>query len=102
MSVPLYWRMQKEKYGKIGENISGIKGKILSHTTIRASPEGFESPYIVGIVQLDNGEKLVGEICADIESNTQSLIDQTVNIVFRKVQIQPNGLRVYGYKFLLE
>ncbi|MFH0837307.1 MAG: OB-fold domain-containing protein [Candidatus Aenigmatarchaeota archaeon] len=82
--------------------MSGIKGKILSHTTIRASPEGFEAPYIVGIVQLDNGEKLVGEICIDMDSTTSSLINQTVNIVFRKIQIQPNGLRVYGYKFLMK
>ena len=101
----MYWRMQKEKYGLIGSNISGIGGKIISHTTIRASPEGFEAPYIVGIVLMENGEKLVGEICIDgnvQEFGTQSLIDRPVNVVFRKIQKHPNGLRVYGYKFLLE
>ncbi|MBI5331948.1 MAG: OB-fold domain-containing protein [Candidatus Aenigmarchaeota archaeon] len=103
MTVPLYWRMQKEKYGLVGSNITGLKGRIISYTIIRAAPEGFEAPYVVGVVLVENGEKLVGEICANLpDVESVSLIDRSVSVVFRRIQTHSNGLRVYGYKFLLE
>ena len=41
--------------------ISG-KGEIRTFTVIRGPPEGFEGPYIVGMVELDEGPWVMGNI----------------------------------------
>ena len=104
MSVPLYWRMQKDKYDKIKEHISEGKGNIISYTIIYAAPDGFESPYIISIVEMKNGGKLAGELTGiDIQNISGiNLIGKEVKIIFRKLKKERNGLCVYGYKFLLE
>jgi len=70
MVAPLYWRYQKEKYGIIKDFIKGGFGKILSYSIIRVAPDGYESPYIIGIVDLE-GSKIVGEICGGDIQNLQ-------------------------------
>jgi uncharacterized OB-fold protein len=44
-------------------------GKIVSFTVIRYPPTGFEeeAPYVVGIVALENGPRVIGRIKGDLE-----------------------------------
>lgn len=132
LSVPIFWRMNKEKYKMIGkkclecgfvifpnrkncQNCESIKledfglsgkGKIFSHTIIRVAPDGFEAPYLTGIIKLEEGPMVVGEITGididDFDNQNIDLIDKNVSTTFRKITTNINGLRVYGLKFLLE
>ncbi len=131
LSVPVFWRMNKEKYRMIGKKcldcgliifpnrkncptcdsqkleefgLSG-KGKIYSDTIIRVAPDGFEAPYITALIKLEEGPMIVGEVTGldpeDLDPS-QGLIDKEVSTTFRKIMLNENGLRVYGLKFLLE
>ena len=79
------------------------KGKILSFTIIRVPPHQFvdQAPYAVGIVELDDGVKITGQIVdCDFEDMKIGL---RVRIEFRKVfQDGESGILCYGYKFLPE
>ena len=125
-SVPLFWRLQKSKYlmigtkcsvcnnvffppknfcpncrrkGKIEElKFSGL-GKIISHTVIRAAPNGFEkyAPYAVAIVELDEGTRITGQITSEIDKVATG---KRVRSIFRKLSEDGNkGLIHYGFKF---
>ena len=131
LSVPVYWRMNKEKYRLVGgkctncgyiefpmelscrqcnsKSIKNIclsgKGTIYTYTVIRAPPDGFEAPYIMGIIRLEEGITVSGEIIGlDVFSNEigNDLIGKHVYGVFRLNKTNKNGLRVYSLKFLLE
>ncbi len=74
-------------------------GKILTYTIIRVGPANFsqETPYAVGIVELNDGVRLTMQI-ADIDVNKVE-IGQKVRIIFRKIQDEgKSGLHCYGYK----
>ncbi|MGB7295425.1 MAG: Zn-ribbon domain-containing OB-fold protein [Candidatus Aminicenantales bacterium] len=76
-------------------------GKIVTFTIIRVPPQPFsdQAPYAVGIVDLDDGVRLTGQIvdCAFEELK----IGQRVKIEFRKVYEEgAAGVIYYGYKFV--
>jgi uncharacterized OB-fold protein len=78
-------------------------GKVLTYTIIRVPPHPFsdQAPYAVGIVELDDGARLTGQIvdCAFEELK----IGQRVKIEFRKIyQEGEAGVIYYGYKFVPE
>lgn len=78
-------------------------GKILTYTIIRVAPHQFvdQAPYAVGIVELDDGVKLTGQIvdCAFEELS----IGKRVKIEFRKLMEEGEaGILCYGYKFVPE
>ncbi len=128
-SIPLYWRLQKSKYRIVGskcltcgtiyyppktlcpkcrskgelENIqlSG-KGKIISYTVIRTPPEGFEkySPYVVALIQLDEGPKITGQI---VDNPEKVEIGKKVTPVFRKIyEDGEDGIIHYGVKWKID
>ncbi len=77
-------------------------GTVVTFTIIHVGPDRFveETPYAVGIVELDNGVRVTGQIvdCAleDIR------IGSRARFVFRKIQEEgESGLICYGYKFRL-
>lgn len=76
-------------------------GKILTYTIIRVPPQPFidQAPYAVGIVELDDGVRLTGQI---VDCDFEELkIGQRVKIEFRKVyQDGESGVIYYGYKFV--
>jgi hypothetical protein len=79
------------------------KGKILTYTIIRVPPQPFvdQAPYAVGIVELDDGVKLTGQI-VDFDFE-QLKIGRRVKIEFRKIfQDGEAGVIYYGYKFVPE
>jgi len=79
------------------------KGKILTYTIIRVPPHQFvdQAPFAVGIVELDDGVKLTGQI---VDCDFEDLkIGQRVKIEFRKIYDEGEaGILCYGYKFVPE
>ncbi|MGQ9672762.1 MAG: Zn-ribbon domain-containing OB-fold protein [Candidatus Aminicenantales bacterium] len=76
-------------------------GKILTYTIIRVPPQPFidQAPYAVGIAELANGVRLMGQIvdCAFEELK----MGLPVRIEFRKIyQEGESGVIYYGYKFV--
>jgi len=128
-SIPLTWRRIPERYrlvgvecetcgkryfpmrsicpkcrrrGKLKEIQFSGKGKIFSHTTIYSAPTGFEDqvPYVVAIVELDEGVKVLGQIddCNPEEVKIGSKVEKTFRIIQKE---DPEGLIHYGFKFKL-
>ncbi len=68
-----------------GEDLDVIelsgKGEIRTFTVIRVAAEGFHAPYIVGIVELDEGPWLMGNIIGvDCDQATMDLIGRSVKL----------------------
>lgn len=79
------------------------KGKVISYTIIRVPPQQFadQAPYAVGIVELEDGIKLTGQI-VDCDFNDLKT-GMKVKIEFRKIfQDGESGILCYGYKFIPE
>ena len=79
------------------------RGKVVTYTIIRVPPHQFvdQAPYAVGIVELDDGVKLTGQI---VDCDFEDLkIGQRVKIEFRKIFDEGEaGILCYGYKFVPE
>ena len=76
-------------------------GVVETFTVIHVAPSGFgdEVPYVVGIVQLDDGVNLTAQI-VDCEPKELSIGDK-VRLEFRRVQQDgESGILCYGYKFV--
>ena len=77
------------------------KGKVLTYTIIRVPPRQFvdQAPYAVGIVELDDGVKITGQI---VDCNFEDIkIGLNVKIEFRKIfDVGESGILCYGYKFV--
>jgi uncharacterized OB-fold protein len=75
------------------------EGKLVSFTVVRVASEKFskETPYAVGIVELNDGVRLTAQI-ADVEID-ELQVGQKVRLVFRKIQEDgKSGILCYGYK----
>lgn len=124
---PKYWREIKYRYRLVGSKCPNCgkiyfphrpvcvvcnhkaledyklpeKGRILSFTVIRRNfPEGYEKqvPYIIGIVELTRGVKVLSQI-VDCEPKNVS-IGMPVELTFRRVREDgAEGIIEYGYKF---
>ncbi|MBL8133093.1 MAG: OB-fold domain-containing protein [Anaerolineae bacterium] len=74
-------------------------GEIVSFTTVREAPEGYEdqAPYVLALVRLDEGQMITAQI-TDLED--LPAIGDRVEMVTRKLTTEgPRGMIVYGYKF---
>jgi uncharacterized OB-fold protein len=127
MNVPKHWREIPERYRmeagkckKCGEiffparlicpacghkefdviNLSG-KGKLITYTIIRTAAEGFKdfTPYAVGIVELKEGIKVMGQIT---DCNPENLkIGDKLAAKFRRMNEEgKTGMIMYSYKFV--
>jgi uncharacterized OB-fold protein len=78
-------------------------GKVITYTVIRVPPRPFadQAPYAVGIIELDDRVRLMGQI---VDCNFEDLkIGMIVKIEFRMVyQEGEAGVIYYGYKFVPE
>ena len=84
------------------ENIKlAESGKVVTFTIIRVPPHQFvdQAPYAVGIVELDDGVKIAGQI---VDCDFEDLkIGLNVKIEFRKLfDVGESGILCYGYKFI--
>jgi uncharacterized OB-fold protein len=75
------------------------EGRLLAHTVIRVGPSQFadQTPYAVGIVELDDGGRITTQI---VDCDFAKLAEgMRVRIEFRRIQKQGNaGILCYGYK----
>jgi uncharacterized OB-fold protein len=79
------------------------RGGLLTYTIIRVPPSQFkdQAPYAVGIVELDDGVKLTGQVvdCPFEELKT----GMRLKLEFRKMfDVGQSGIICYGYKFVPE
>jgi uncharacterized protein len=75
------------------------EGKLLTYTIIRVAAEKFsqETPFAVGIVELNDGVRVTCQIADAEEGDIQ--IGQRIKLVFRKIQEDGKaGILCYGYK----
>ncbi len=76
-------------------------GTIVTYTELRETMAGFEGqePMILGIVRLDNGVRVLGQI---VDCTAESLsIGSRVRAVFRKIRDPGSSSQIfYGYKFV--
>jgi len=83
----------------VSASFSG-EGRIYSYTVVHSPPSGFEleAPYILAIVELDEGPRLTSQI-VDTKPEEVS-IGKRVRMVFRRIQESGSeGLIHYGFKF---
>lgn len=77
------------------------KGELATYTVIRVAPMGFTdlAPYAVGIVKLDEGIQVMGQIT---DCNPEELkIGDRVATQFRRINEEgTTGMIMYGYKFV--
>lgn len=129
MAVPRFWRKFKNLYNLIGtrcekcgrnyyppRNIcptcktSGIivplkfkgTGEIVTYTIMHSAAKGFEKqvPYVLAIVELDEGPKLTTQIVCDHSEMYNIHIGMKVKSVFRKLgEESERGMIYYGTKF---
>ena len=88
--------------GKIVMKQFSGKGKIYSFTEVTAGPAGFELevPYLLAIVELDEGPRLTAQVVGVGEKDVK--IGDRLEMIFRKImEDSPEGLIHYGYKFRL-
>jgi uncharacterized OB-fold protein len=75
------------------------RGKVVTHTTIWIPPAPFEDqkPYVVAIVELENGVRLT---CMVAEAPPDKVgIGTEVELIFRRLQKESEwGVLQYGYK----
>jgi len=125
MSVSKYWREMPQRYrleagkckscGKIYfparlvckacgarefEKVTlSREGQLLSHTVIHIAPAQFtdQVPYVVGVVELKEGVRLLAQIADCDEQKLKK--GMPIRIEFRKVSEDGNaGIIHYGYK----
>lgn len=77
------------------------KGKLFTHTIIRTAPEGFGdlAPYAVGIIELDDGTKVLAQI-TDCNPEELKTGDKLIAKFRRMNEDGKTGMIMYAYKFV--
>lgn len=126
-TVPRFWRRIPNRYNLIGTKCNSCdsiffpprsvcpkcrrvgdlephelegKGEIVSFTHVRVPQEGFEdeSPYTLGIIELEEGPRVVGQIRTSKDHEIE--IGEKVEATFRHIgEDGERGIIHYGYKF---
>lgn len=89
--------------GKLDDIKFSGKGKIHSYSIIHTPTEEFKviSPYVVAIIELEEGAKITSQIVDNNDEDVQ--IGDEVELVFRKIKEEGDeGVISYGYKFKLK
>lgn len=77
------------------------KGKLATFTIIRIAPAGYgdQAPYAVGIVELEEGVRMMGQI-TDCNPETLKIGDNLITKFRRITEENKSGMIMYGYKFV--
>ena len=125
-SVSLNWRLKRQKYNLIGTKCATCddkffpsrsfcpscrrkgrledfqfsgRGEIVSHTTIRTAPHGFEkyTPYSIALIKLEEGPMVTGQL---VKNGGEIDMGKKVRPVFRKMHEDgSSGVIHYGIKW---
>jgi len=85
---PVIHRAQKTLRAKMQ------KGKVISFTTIMHPPSGFSGPMTIGLVELDDGTRTLGQL-----TSSDVCIGQQVTSRLRLMRKNEQGLRTYDVCF---
>jgi hypothetical protein len=94
---------EKNSSKKLKEYEFKPEGKLITWSIIHGAPKGYEeyAPYIVGIVELEDGERITSQI-VNIKKS-QLKYGLKLKAVFRKIyQDGDEGIIDYGVKFTLK
>lgn len=74
------------------------RGRLFSFSEIFVAPSGFRGPYTVGLVDLEEGVRLLAQL-TDLEPD-EPRVGMPVEMVVRRLTADgPDGVILYGYKF---
>lgn len=74
------------------------RGTIYAHVEVAQAPTGFKAPYLVAMIELEEGIKITAQL-TDVEPQDVS-VGMAVEMVTRRLQeASERGYLVYGYKF---
>ena len=93
----------RKSINKMDELKFSGKGSVYSHTVVYEAHEQYEmmKPYILALIELDEGAKILGQIIDSEPSEIQ--IGTRVRSAFRKLGEEGKaGTIYYGYKFVKE
>ena len=88
--------------GNIVEHHFKGTGKVITYTVIRSASDQFEftTPYVLAIVELDEGPRMTAQIAINPEEVT---IGMPVKRVFRRIATDgESGIIHYGTKFIAQ
>jgi uncharacterized OB-fold protein len=88
--------------GKVSPKQFSGRGKVYSFSELTSGPAGFELevPYVLAIIELEEGPRLTAQIVGISEKDVK--IGDAVEMVFRKIfEDSDEGPIHYGYKFRL-
>lgn len=126
MATSAYWRTRLHRYRLVGNKCQSCnkvffpprfvcpycgsikleeyklpdKGRLLEYTIVYSAPKGYESitPYVVGIVELEDGVKVLAQI-TDVDINDVKE-GMEVEVSIRRLPEQlEGGMICYTYKF---
>ena len=75
------------------------KGKLYSYTIARISTPLFSPPYVIAIVELPEGLKILSRIDIDEPDFEKLEIDMDLELTVGEVGLNPKGQRVLSYMF---
>ena len=88
---------------ELEQTVMAEKGGLLTYTIVRVPPSQFkdQAPYAVGIVEMDDGARLTGQVVdCDFERLQTGM---RLQLEFRKMyDVGHSGIICYGYKFVPE
>ena len=74
------------------------RGSVYSYAQVGQPPQGFTGPYVVAMVQLEEGIRVTAQL-TDVEPD-EVVIGMPVEMVVRRIrEYGAHGYLVYGYKF---
>ncbi len=74
------------------------RGTVHSHAEVAQAPKGFTAPYVVAMIELEEGMKVTAQL-TDVEPRDVT-VGLPVEMVTRRLQEKgERGYLVYGYKF---
>ena len=74
------------------------RGTVYSFAEVAQPPRGFDGPYLVALVELEEGVRVTAQL-TDVDPDEVE-IGMAVEMVTRRLQEKgPHGYLVYGYKF---
>jgi hypothetical protein len=88
---------------ELQEKDFGKKGRIRTFTIIRVGPAGYDVPYAVGLVELEEGPWVLGNLLGiDADREGLDLIDREVTVSSRVLPADPAEAGIEGVVLTFE
>jgi uncharacterized OB-fold protein len=71
----------------------GKRGKLYSSTTVRHAPQGFSAPYLMGVIDLDEGLRVIARVLAESATPPK---DAVVSLEAGVLAVNEQGAEIVG------